>query len=344
MSMQDSLMNRFRGAFWGLGLGELALTRSDSLRPDSVNNSLWSMQTLAATQRWLRLGTGLLKREPLQHSQLLPDLVPIALLYHDQPQQMQQALRDAYAASQPIISRPDDAQPSSAQPSSAIDSAVIGQSFSLILRERFVAVELIPQVIRDLDLALHLPLVQKLLQIQSGLTQSADLAAIAHLLEAAGTDAAVTPTNFALVLAFYCFLSSPDEFQLSLRRLQRLIAVAEFNSLAIDPVLAGGILGGVSGLYNGLVGLPMGWMNSQFRQVVPIDPDPVDLDMTRLALDRWDLWEVTLMQSADQLLMRWAGASFGTSSGEWLQQPHASLIAAPRVIRLPLANPRSRRD
>ena len=342
MSMQDSLMNRFRGAFWGLGLGELALTRLASLIPDSVINSpsdrsglesssLWSMQTLAATQCWLNLGTGLPKREPLQHSQLLPDLLPIALLYHDQPQQLQQALRDAYAASQPIISQPDDAQPNS-----AIDSAVIGQTISLILRELFVAVELIPQVIRDLDLALHLPIVQKLLQIQRELTQSADLAAVAQLLEPAGTNAALTPTNFALVLALYCFLSSPDEFQLSLRRLQRLIPTVELNLQAVDPVLAGGILGVVSGLYNGLVGLPIGWQSWQFPRQV----EPVDLEMAQLGLERW---EVTLVQSADQLLTRWAGAS-GTSSGKWLQQPHTSLIAAPRVIRAKFSNPETKLD
>ena len=341
MSMQDSLMNRFRGAFWGLGLGELALTRLASLIPDSVINSpsdrsglesssLWSMQTLAATQCWLNLGTGLPKREPLQHSQLLPDLLPIALLYHDQPQQLQQALRDAYAASQPIISQPDDAQPNS-----AIDSAVIGQTISLILRERFVAVELIPQVIRDLDLALHLPLVQKLLQIQRELTQSADLAAVAQLLEAASTDAALTPTNFALALALYCFLSSPDEFQFSLRRLQRLIPAVESNQ-AVDPVLAGGILGVVSGLYNGLVGLPIGWQSWQFPRQV----EPVDLEMAQLGLERWEL---TLVQSADPLLTRWAGAS-GTSSGKWLQQPHTSLIAAPRVIRAKFSNPDTKLD
>jgi len=180
-----------------------------------------------------------------------------------------------------------------------------------------VTAELIPDVIRDLNLPLQVPLVQDLLQIQTELTQFADLAAISQVLNA-GSDSPVSLADSALVLALYCFLSSPDEFQLSWQRLYRLIQTVELQSQA-GAAVAGAILGIVSGLYNGFIGLPTGW--SSWRQIT----QPSDPVMVQLAFDRW---EFTLVHSADQLLARWAGAG----SGDWLQQPHASLITAPRVI------------
>jgi hypothetical protein len=297
--MHDSLINRFRGAFLGTWLGESAAL--PHLHPPT-----WTLQALAATDR-LGCDQGIQAQPPSVQTQfkLLPDLLPIALLYHDQPQQLQQMLRAAQAAS-----GLEDGLDSSES------AAVMGQIISLILRERFVASELIPQVIRDLDLPLQLPLVQELLQVQRWLSEPADLATVAQ-----GLKAADSPDRLPdlLAVALYCFLSSPDNFQISLRRLQRLTYQAPDQ--APDGALAGVILGAISGLYGGLLSLPMtgqhqNWQNEQ--QADLLDATWADAN-----------WDLSLFQRADWLLTRWSGAS----SGQWLQQPHVSLVAAPRVIQ-----------
>ena len=253
---------------------------------------------LAATDHWLGVTAAQPAGSPFR---LLPDLLPIALLYHDQPAQLQQRLRAAYASSMPEDepeSEPES-QPES-EPEGFGLAAVIGQTISLILRERFIALKLIPQVIRDLDLPLHLPLVQELLQVQSWLTQPADLAVVAQGL-------ADSPDLGGMAL--YSFLSSPDDFQISLLRLHRLIPA---SSSQADLALAGAILGAVSGLYGGLLGLPAIWQNRQQDALL-------------------ESAEPGLFRQADLLLASWSGAS-DASFEQWLQQPHASLTAAPRVI------------
>ena len=275
--MRDSLTNRFRGAFLGMWLGETAIRPAD-----------WSLQTLAATDRWLA-GRGLeqgaepalARRTPFD---LPPELLLIALLHHDQPQQMHQTL----------CAIPDAAE----QPFEL--AAAVAQTLSLILRERFVASELIPQLIRDLELRSDLPLVQALLQVQSWLAQP-DLAAVQS--QVAGADFGASPGIAAVALPLYSFLSSPDHFQLSLMRLRRLMRLAPSASAA--PAAA--ILGAISGLFGGLLGLPL----QDGRQSGP----PAE--------------EFGLFQRADHLLICWSGAG----SQHWQQPPYASLVAAPRIIR-----------
>ncbi len=293
--MHDSLTNRFRGGFWGIWLGETAVSQVNSpTQPAHQRPQLaWSLQTLAATDRWLAV-------EPSQpaSSDLLmpqPDWLPVALLYHDQPQQMQQILRTA------------DSSPEAETEANAAVGLVLGQTISLILRERFAAELLIPQVIRDLDLSLDLPLVQALLQAQSWLTQPADLAAVMQTLKAA------EPADLTLAVSLYSFLSSPEHFQISLLRLCRIFQLFP-SHLAADPALAGASLGAVSGIYNGLGGIP---------NDARIWPQPSSAND----------WQMKLSQRADWLLRQWSGVSANVNAEQWLEPPHASLIAAPRVIR-----------
>lgn len=67
------------------------------------------------------------------------------------------------------------------------------------------------------------------------------------------------------------------------------------------------MVGMISGLYGGLLGLPLPG-HSLSEPLVNL--------------------EFSLLQQADQLLRQWAGAG----SQQW-QQPHTSLVAAPRIIR-----------
>jgi hypothetical protein len=266
---------------------------------DHLPHPAWSSQMLTATQRWLGVQRplGSLDRSGSIAQVLSPDWLPIALLYHDQPQQMQQMQANPTAA-------------------------VLGQTISLILRERFIAAELIPQIMHDLDFPPDLPLVQALLQVQNWLTQPADLAAIRPLEVAEAAD-------LALTLSLYSFLSSPEYFQISLLRLHRIFQAVQPQ--AVDLALAGAMLGAVSGTYCGLSGSDdwqaarRGWPQLTWPQLT-----------SAKAQAELDDWEQQLFQSADQLLRNWSGVhgpSPDAGSDQWLQQPHASLIAAPRVIR-----------
>lgn len=292
--MRDSLINRFRGAFWGMWLGEC-----------TAASPSWSRHTLAATDRWLgalpppspkaESGNQAMQFQPMQF-QLPPDLLPVALLYHDQPQQLHQRLK-------PLSGAANHREPEAS-------SQILGQTISLILRERFVAAELIPQLIQDLDLASELLLVQELLQVQDWIAQSADLAAVQAQVSSglsttlkASANAGFSPVGFSPVaLALYSFLSSPDDFEIGLQRLRQLVQIASIAQQ--ESALASAVLGMVSGLYGGLLGLP--------------NPQPGSPD-----------WTLALFQAADRLLSCWSGAS----SAQWLRLPHASLVAAPRLIR-----------
>lgn len=293
--MQDSLINRFRGAFWGMGLGE-SLTGSSSL---VVPPASWSLQVLSAAQVWLgepELTAGATDPSDRCHlpSNLPSHLLPVALLYHDQPQQLQQVLRES--------------QPSEL----GLEAAILGQIISLILRERFVPSELILQVTRDLDLALDLPLVQRLLQVQIWLTQPTDLAVIMQSLKAVDLADPADPADFTLAVALYSFLSSPDSLRISLLRLHRMIGAMATKPQA-NPGIAGAVLGILSGLYSGIAALNI-----------------LNIGL----LTDWQDGEIQLLQAADRLFGQWSGQWSGAPDlNQGLQQPHLGLIAAPRVIR-----------
>ncbi len=226
-------------------------------------------------------------------SNLPSNLLPVALLYHDQPQQLQQVLRESQSSEL------------------GLDAAILGQIISLILRERFVPSELILQVARDLDLALDLPLVQKLLQVQIWLTQPTDLAVVMQALRA------VDPADFTLAVALYSFLSSPDSLRISLLRLHRMIGAMATKPQPFNLGIAGAVLGILSGLYNGI--------------------GELDMELgTRLPIDL-QAGELRLLKFVDRLFMQWSGqwsgASFDPNFNQGLQQPHLGLVAAPRVIR-----------
>jgi hypothetical protein len=352
--MQDSLFSRFRGAYLGALLGAssgTSLGTSLGAIPGAASGAIpgavlgavpgaafrtanWSQQLLTQTARLIDSsfsGSSFSGSKHQDQASHIPDchipayLLPLALLHHDQPQVLQQVLRQL---------SPD-------QPEQALAIALLGQTFSLILRERFEPQSLILQLIKDLDLPDHLPpdylpIVSYLNTAQSWLDQSADLATVTAVASSAlsalsASDASSVsrlksdpgselPISLSISLLLYCFLSTPDQFQLSWQRWLRVSSdLATRLDTRFDPSLSAA-LGAISGLYNGLTGLPLGWRQQLWAEA-------------NLSLQHWRITsELDLFQQTDRLLAVWSGELDADSAG--FKPLHIKITAAPRVIRV----------
>lgn len=309
--MHDTLLSRFRGAFLGAFLGEAIAARKLAQQikplPLSLAQLKWSNLLLRQTDRLLisknleRLVNSIAADAQTGAMQTGAELaiatLPMALFCHDQPAELRAVLRQLAVI--PGLS------------SEAIDmAAAVGHAVSLLLRERFSS-DLISQIMQDLDLPADAAWLEPLVQVQTWIEQPTDLATLAQWSRLPATAA---QSSLPLALMLYSFLSTPEDFRLSLLRLTYL---APSESAHITHTLAGAL----SGLYNGLAGLPLAW-----RQQWALAADSLS-NTTSVAetISEADLWQRT-----DRLLALWSGVIEPT---DWTKQPHASLTAAPRVIR-----------
>ena len=212
--------------------------------------------------------------------------LPIALFYHESEIKLRQNLQLALTA----VGQND---------AMIRDGALaVGYAIALSLNEKINAATLIPQVITFLGEPHQIT--QQLLQVQTLLNQQAGLErAIATL----GRDA-TTPID----LAFYCFLSTLEDFRLSTLR----AAQTDYQ-----PQITTAIAGALSGAYNSISGIPVNW---------------------RMALSRfeaqqagWETTEVEMLQVSDALVSVWSGVydqvTHPTDSNS------VAAIASPRVIK-----------
>lgn len=329
--MRDSLLSRFRGALLGVLLGE-AIGTHTSPQPSrwvwqqiiqgQFNGSLKATRLDSAAKPILAQVSALIcpdqyptqATEPLSHHPIAagvePDVpgteallltLPLALLYHDQPVLYRTVLGTAINQQATEV---------------MMAATVVGHTISLILRERFVRSELIPQLLQDLDLyKLHPALTDQLIQVQSWIEEPTDLASVIRSVKhGSNIPASATPETMAVTLALYSFLCTPDDFRLSLLR------SAQLPSVLTSTLLTSMLTGAISGVYNGLLGLPIAWR----QQIWLGEVDEL--------IQRWGVAsEVEVEQLADCLLACWSGA---IDPIQWLQQPQFNRItAAPRAIR-----------
>ena len=175
-------------------------------------------------------------------------------------------------------------------------------------------------------------LTELLLQVQILLEQGADLeTATTHLYKSATafqakqdgddeksqTKSIVNPENFIpIALAFYCFLSTPEDLRLSVVRAARC---------GIAGQLTCALTGALSGAYNGATAIPVEWRQLSLAVELPPlaeGPEP-------------SVWgtgsELKIVELANNLFAVWAGVynpSFGLDSAAL-----ARSVAAPYVIR-----------
>ncbi|KAM3096848.1 ADP-ribosylglycohydrolase family protein [Phormidesmis sp. 146-12] len=154
-------------------------------------------------------------------------LLPVGLFFHEDPLRLWQNLERAIAS----VENPK------------IDPRgvfVVECAIAEILQERLDPLTLIPQLLVTLETLdkSKSPLVEQLQQVQTLLTQPAGLDAALKLGRSKG----------AIALALYCFLSTPEDFRLSLLR------AARSHQPAVCALTAA-----LSGAYNGLSGMMIEW-------------------------------------------------------------------------------------
>jgi ADP-ribosylglycohydrolase len=315
--MRYSLLSRFRGALLGSLIGEIlgsnkgvfpsrlilqALPAQDQqplVAPCPIAQLNWSQIATCGIESLIHCGR--LDLEDWQHrsdqveslsllknsansSEAALATLPIALFFHDDQGKLRQQLQQAAAH----WHQTDENE----------GVLAVGYAIALALTEKLNH-NLIPQILSYLGNA-QTPLGQQLQQVQNLLDKGAALdSAIHQLRQEAKLQGGKADAVTAIALAFYCFLSTPEDFRLSLSRAR---------VVGYQPQLTLALTGAIAGAYNSNIGIPVGW---------------------RLAANQINI-STQRLQLAEQLLAVWSGA-YGVSVNEPL--PWAA-IAAPKVIRL----------
>lgn len=250
--MRYSLLSRFQGALLGAGLGEV-LGRSWSEQPIS-GSGLQPLPSSPAVEQILGfccdrlIAQGALDgnaREPwvaqlTEPTQLMAASLPVILFFHEQPHRLQQQLT--------LLMEND----SSSELSEVI--WVMAGAIAHILQERW------PPRLAHFSAGLSHPsaeLLASLDRVQSVLRQETSL-------EQAVQQLVLPQTNGlgSMALALYCFLSTPEDFRLTVIRAVRV---------APNPAFTGLLAGGLAGAYGARAGISPGWQLRYPQTAVDFD-------------------------------------------------------------------------
>ncbi|MGB3204861.1 MAG: ADP-ribosylglycohydrolase family protein [Crinalium sp.] len=304
--MKYSLLNRFRGALLGSVLGEMKGSQyleqnclellpvklgAEIATNIEIKNQLpWSYLAVSCAQSLISCGR-LDLEDLVKHSYyVLPEKIsascsevaiatlPVGLFFHENEVTLQQKL--TIAAS--VLMRDCD---------NSLGVLAVGYAIAQALTEKLHPISLIPQILTYLDDA-ETPFTQQLSIVQTQLAQGAALEKVVNQLCRNGCHS-TTP----IALALYCFLSTPQDFRLSLLRALRT---------NYHPQTTAALTGALSGAYNSLLGIPLGW---------------------RIAWNYHNKLEV--IQLAESLLAVWSGV-YDLSTNYDCDRV---AIAAPRVIQ-----------
>lgn len=297
--MRYSLVSRFRGTLVGAALGETFGFHSTKQPRQPTSGG---KMAVTGAQSLIYLGIFDLedwrKRLIAQFSEgdlmntvsggAIMATLPLVLFSHEYKAKLRQNLQQLVSIwqSDPVGGAP------------LLDGALaVGYAIAQCLREKLNPATLIPKTLAFVQDS-QTPLVQHLAQVQTLLEQGAGLEmALTQLCRDAH------PHSTPIALAFYCFLSTLEDFRLSVTRAART---------GYQPQITCYLAGALSGAYNSSAGIPVGW---------------------RVALNQpsWGKTQATqLVQLADQLLAVWSGV-YETCTTP--QIPQGSAVASPRVIQ-----------
>ena len=302
--MQYSLLGRFRGGLLGSLLGEILASstensgvfgngldlkninilydrnqeNSSNISQETIAN--WSQIANSSIESLIRCGTLdvedwleeagkvnpsllYLKGKANSHEAALATL-PIALFFHDNPVGLQQKLKES---AEIWLSDKED----------VAGVYAVGFAIALALTENININTLIPQILSQLKSS-QTPLAQQLEEVQTLLEQRADLETTLFQLRRlqSNQNKQKNCPNTSIALAFYCFLNNPEDFRISVTRAIRS---------GYQPKMTAAIAGILSGVYNSMVGIPVGW---------------------RVAAQRNKIWQKR-QQLASRLLAVWSG-------------------------------------
>lgn len=317
--MRYSLVSRFRGTLLGILLGQ---SLAKDYEQKSQNCSEMVRLAILGTQSLISLGKLDLDDWLKRQQQKSPDLVtnnkvlpqailatiPVALFFHDNKIKLRENLLRVLEIwdHDPVVRD---------------GTLAIGYAIAQSLTEKLQPQTLIPQTIAFLgETSTLLP--QKLLKVNDLLEQRVGLEKVQ-----AELSKQEKWTN-AVAIAFYCFLSTLEDFSVSVLRATDNGNIARQEARASDYLQTiGAITGALSGAYNSSVGIPVKWqmMRSQ-----------VDLAA----------WELTsfdqMLELADALVAVWSGmysvaqhpSQSQLQQGSVMSEEQALCVyAAPRVIR-----------
>jgi hypothetical protein len=334
--LRYSLLSRFQGAFLAAALGEelehystgmrsqqishLGITQSDSAatlyrwqpgtdRANVPASSAWGKialqyaQNLACTGSWQTPETRSLSVSPLQNgmggghqataAQLAIALLPLFLFFHESQtileQQLSRAIQELQgrSGSLPIV-------------------LTMGCAIAEILKEQMDRHRFLPHLIGQLeknpapDLA---DVIERLNHVQTLILQGTCLqTAVLDLRQTGRSD----PDHDAIALAFYCFLSTPENLRLSLLRAVR--------AAARTPGVCA-LVGALVGACHSVSALPLPWA------------------LTVSAPDHQLIWGISSADLADRaahLLAAWSG----------LYDPSAWVASSPAIAAAGVLRPR----
>ncbi len=291
--MRYSLLNRFQGCVIGAELGK-AYT---SIRFQQVAG--WSQAQLLGIKSLVGKGqfdlddwNRLLSSEFIDlgsindpsRGELLGLSLPIALFYHENEIKLQKNLLSIAEIWLDDVELRDGL-------------LVLGYTIAQSLQEKLSSRTLIPQVIAFMNS--DGSTAQKLLQVKTLLEQGSGLETVNQLFSQD------TQLSSAVALAMYYFLSTLEDFRLSILRAART---------SIHPVTPT-IVGALAGAYNSTVGIP-----ASMRVVLSRH--------TALETQKTDL--VQMLESVNNLLATWSGMYDQTPANVL---GSVTAIAAPNVIR-----------
>lgn len=298
--MKYSLSNRFRGVLLGSLVGELLATGNLSDRsfassprtvptPPSQRFVEFSQMGMSGTESLIRRGTLTLDEWQFPSpeaagagSEAVIAMLPIALFFHEDSAKLRQHLLEA----------------TTAWPQASEGALVVAWAMARSLQEKLNPRQIIPQILDELALQ-QTALGQQLERVQSCLETGAGLHPLLRQLHREPASSTSTPPCFpTIALAFYCFLSTPEDFHLSAIR-----AVRGGGCLPLTAALTGAL----SGAYNSILGIPTSW---------------------RLAASRTESGSQRL-QLADRLFAAWSGM-YDISA---IPPSLPLAVAAPRVIQ-----------
>ncbi|MBD2092307.1 hypothetical protein H6F67_20880 [Microcoleus sp. FACHB-1515] len=236
------LLRRFQGALRGAAIGEAVAAARDRFTWQQVKSGQWHVEPQNWQQQWpqsrlliaavdrtiahalnrpLDRSPTAEARQPTSISRL--DWLPIALFFHENPMLLRQQIDRLTGQSD------------------AIEQACIlalSEAIALALREELLIDQLLPRLSESV--APVSPIVSnQLLQVQAWLEAEASLVAVERSL-------AKRPVSLArFSLGLYGWLSTPQDFNLALLRMQRFDAAVWLGALA--------------GAYQGMSGIAIDW-------------------------------------------------------------------------------------
>lgn len=233
-------------------------------------------------------GVSELENNKLETTSIAFASLPVVMLYHEEAAKLREKLEQIGEVWQ-------------GQSDVKLSNLAVGYALALGLKEQLEPHALIPQIINILEE--ESPLVELLKEVQSLLERRADLeTAIRHLSNKAklikqkvsgmGEESkekkaidSQTASLISVCLAFYCFLSTPNNWQLAVQRAARTGRGSQICA----------IVGALSGAYNSSAAIPVEWrgaLNSRLRKTSGLISEVVasETEIIELAKNLWTLW------------------------------------------------------